>query len=351
MYHKIGLIGYFAVGKSKAGGQEAKTSSVARTLQKHYHRQQFRHLDTGNWKKHPFQFFSRVLHIIRTCKVILVFPAQKSVRILSPLLVACAKPCGRQLHYVVIGGWLPEMTKHQKWLAYFLKKFDGIYVETSSMKTALEKQGFSNVFIMPNFKDVPILKKKELVYTTQEPFPFCTFSRVMKEKGIEDAIHAITQLNTQAGRIVATLDIYGKVDNNYKTRFNQLEKNFPPYIRYLGMVAPNHSVDIIKNYFALLFPTHYATEGIPGTLIDAYAAGVPVISALWNNYNDVFIANKTGLGFPLNDQEAFLSCIKYAVEHSNFLNTLKPRCLQEAQKYMPQTAIRVLLVRMTEKQI
>ena len=351
MRRKIGFIGYFAVGKSKAGGQEAKTCAVVRALGKHYSRRDLRRLDTGNWKQTPWLFFNKVLYLVRTCPVLVIFPAQKSVRILVPLLVLTGKPLLRKLHYVVIGGWLPEMTKHHKWLAYFLKKFNGIYVETNSMKDALEKQGFTNVFIMPNFKNLRILTENELVYTTQEPFAFGTFSRVMKEKGIEDAINAITQLNTQAGRTVATLDIYGKIDDNYAERFKDLQQTFPPYIHYTGIVAPNKSVDVLKNYFALLFPTHYATEGIPGTLIDAYAAGIPVISGLWVNHKDIFIENKTGLGFPLNNQTVLLDCIRHAVEKTDLFNAMKPLCLQEAQKYTPQVAIRVLLVRLTEKQI
>ena len=31
---------------------------------------------------------------------------------------------------------------------------------------------------------------------------FCTFSRVMKEKGIEDAVRAIEDINSENGRIV-----------------------------------------------------------------------------------------------------------------------------------------------------
>mgnify|MGYP002519543662 CR=1 FL=1 len=32
------------------------------------------------------------------------------------------------------------------------------------------------------------------------------------------------------------------------------------------------------------------TEGVPGTIIDAYAAGLPIISAKWLNYGDILDA-------------------------------------------------------------
>lgn len=345
-YYLIGLIGYFAVGKSKSGGQEAKTCAVAKALLNYYSRRHMFKIDTGNWKKKPFKFLYRVLYAIYKCKTLIIFPAQKSVQILSPLLIILGKPLRRKSHYVVIGGWLPDMLSRKKWLVFFLKKFDGIYVETFSMKTALENQGFKNVFIMPNFKNLPILKKEELVYTTKEPFSFCTFSRVMKEKGIEDAIQAIIQLNTQKGRTVAILDIYGKIDDNYKKRFTELQKNLPEYIKYKGVISPGKSVDVLKNYFALLFPTHYATEGIPGTLIDAYASGVPVISALWNNHKGVFVEKVTGFGFKFGDTESLFNYIVNAIQNPTAFNLMKPLCLNEAKKYIPQEVVKVLLAQL-----
>ena len=344
-HFQIGLIGYFAVGKSKAGGQEAKTCAISRALQAHYPRPSLRKLDTGNWRKHPFKFFYNILYMICSCRILLIFPAQRSVQVLAPLLVLAGKPLGRKLHYVVIGGWLPEMTARKKWLVYFLKKFDGIYVETSSMKISLEKQGFTNVFIMPNFKDLSVLTVKDLIYTTQEPFAFCTFSRVMKEKGIEDAIHAITQLNTQAGRTVATLDIYGKIDDNYTEKFEKLKQTFPPYIYYKGIVSPSQSVKVLKNYFALLFPTYYEGEGFAGTLLDALAAGIPVIASDWKYNKEIVQDGKTGVVI----HASLLEEINRAISNPSHFNVMKPLCLQEAQKYTPRGAIRPLLKHLTKR--
>lgn len=44
--------------------------------------------------------------------------------------------------------------------------------------------------------------------TKQEPLRLCTFSRVMKEKGIEDAVNAVEAVNEYFGRLVYTLDIW-----------------------------------------------------------------------------------------------------------------------------------------------
>ena len=63
--------------------------------------------------------------------------------------------------------------------------------------------------------------------------------------------------------------------------FNELKSTFPSYIKYGGLVPFDKSVEVLKNYFALLFPTYYEGEGFAGTLLDAMAAGVPVVASDW----------------------------------------------------------------------
>ena len=57
----------------------------------------------------------------------------------------------------------------------------------------------------------------------------------------------------------------------------------------MGVRRPEESVDIIKNYFILLFLTHFYAEGIPRTIIDAYFARVLVVSTEWQNSHDVIL--------------------------------------------------------------
>ena len=147
--------------------------------------------------------------------------------------------------------------------------------------------GFCNIDVMPNCKSFETLKEKDLVYCEQEPYKLCTFSRVMREKGIEDAIEAVKAVNNHLRRPAYVLDIYGPIDSGQIEWFQTLQNSFPEYICYRGSVPSEKAISIIKEYFALLFPTRFYTEGIPGTIIDAYAAGVPVIASKWENFDDV----------------------------------------------------------------
>ena len=163
------------------------------------------------------------------------------------------------------------------------------------MKAKLEKQNISNVDILVNFKELRQLTKEELCYKITIPYKLCTFSRVIEKKGIEDAINVIKDINDNEEEIRYILDIYGPIDKIYKNRFENLVENFPEYINYKGCIAPNESVEVLRNYYCLLFPTKFKTEGIPGTIIDAYAAGIPVIASKWDNANEVICDGITRL--------------------------------------------------------
>jgi glycosyltransferase involved in cell wall biosynthesis len=66
---------------------------------------------------------------------------------------------------------------------------------------------------------------------------------------------------------------------------------FPEYIKYRGVVKFSDSVKVLKDYFALLFTIYYEGEGFAGTVLDAYASGVPVIATNWR-YNSEIVQDK-----------------------------------------------------------
>lgn len=343
---RVAVIGHFAFGKECLDGQTVKTRIVTDELCKQLGNDEVLKLDTAGGKstllKAPFQ----CLNALKKAKNVIIFPAHNGLRVYAPLLSFFRKFFkSRKLHYVVIGGWLPEFLKKRKRLAKQLKRFDGIYVETNMMKRALEEQGFTNIVVMPNCKALKILKPEELMYPTEEPYKLCTFSRIMKEKGIEDAVNAVKEINEKKGRIVYTLDIYGQIDSEQSQWFENLQTTFPDYIKYGGLVDYDKSVEVLKNYFALLFPTYYNGEGFAGTLLDAFSAGVPVIASDWK-YNAEIVNDNVGFIYSIGDKQAFLKLLKSIAENPAILLDKKTQCLTEAERYKPENVVRILIERM-----
>lgn len=344
MQKKISVLGHFGEGVTLLNGQTVKTKTITDELERQFGKEQVLRIDThGGWKtliKAPLQ----VLKALKNSKNIIIFPAQNGLRVYAPLLSVFRKLFrNRKLHYAVIGGWLPHFLNGRKHLAKSLKSFDGIYAETNTMKVELEKQDFANVYVMPNCKKLTVLSEDALICHEDVPYKLCTFSRVMREKGIEDAVNAVIEANTESGKQIFSLDIYGQVDTEQTEWFDELKGSFPDCIRYCGCVDAGKSVDVLKEYFALLFPTRFRTEGIPGTIIDAYAAGVPVVSARWESYSDIVSEDETGLGYDLGDEKQLKDILLKVADEPEIIFDKKTNCVKKAESYMPHKAIRVLV--------
>ena len=167
----------------------------------------------------------------------------------------------------------------------------------------------------------------------------------MKEKGIEDAINAVESVNAHFGRTVYTLDIFGQVDVEYKERFSQLEKSFPDYISYGGAIEANKSVETLKSYFTLLFPTYYKGEGFAGTLIDAMSAGVPVIASDWKYNPEFVVPGNTGVIIKNCNAERLAEELINIATAPEKWNSMRLSALKESEKYKPDIAARPLIDR------
>ena len=343
---KVCVIGHFGYGYDLLNGQTIKTKNITKALNEEYGLENVGTIDThGGISKLPIIIFKTILASYRY-KNIIMLPAHNGIKFFTPLLALLSKVTSCKMHYVVIGGWLCTFLREHQWLIDKLKYFNGIYVETNSMKGDLEEIGFTNVFVMPNFKHLHILKPEELVYQYEEPFKLCTFSRVMKEKGIEDAIEAVKNINQSFGKVVYELDIYGQVDEGYKEQFNAIMSSVPSYIRYCGNVKYDETTEALKDYFLLLFPTKFYTEGIPGTIIDAYSAGVPVVCSRWENFAEIVDEGKVGYGYEFASDELRGVLVDIYKNGIYKTNKMKLNSVLEAAEYLPNRVIKNLTMKL-----
>lgn len=336
---KICVVGHFGAGKNFLDGQTVKTKTITKELINRLGNDEVIQIDTYGGKYRLIKLFFLVGYNMKICKNIVILPAANGLKFFAPLLIMWKRFFNTKLHYIVIGGWLVNYLNENKFIKKCLLQFDRIYVETSTMKVSLERNGFNNITVLPNCKDLRILKKEELVYSFIEPYKLCTFSRIMEEKGVEDIITAVIEINNRFKRNIYSLDLYGQIDKSYQRRFDEIRKSLPEYIRYCGCVAFNESTDVLKNYFALVFPTKFYTEGIPGTILDAYASGIPVISSRWENYHDLIEEGSVGCGYEFGNYDELVSLLVYIMSHKDYLIKMKGNCLLKAENYKPSKVV------------
>ncbi len=336
---KLGICGHFGIGLNLLNGQTIKTKIVANEFRKQLGEEQVDIVDTHGGVKRVLSMCIETIGLFHKCENIMIAPARRGLLMYVPICTLYNFFYHRKLHYIVIGGWLNEYLNEHPRIEKKLKKFETICVETATMKTALEKRGFANIVILPNCKELKEYHLSELPQKYDEPYEICTFSRVMKEKGIEDIVNVVQVINESIGRVVYKLDIYGSIWKSYQKDFAKLQKTFPEYICYRGEVDFNKSTETLKKYFFLMFPTKFYTEGIPGTIIDAYAAGIPVVSAKWESYDDIVTEGITGLGYSFGDLDALRQLLVEIVQNPQMIIKLKGACLQKSRELTPQFVI------------
>lgn len=336
------IIGHFGFGYNYSDGQTIKTQNIYNALTKIYGEAQIKPIDTHgsitSFVKAPFI----MLKAFFQSKNIIILPAHRGLRVYAPLIWAYKKLFQSvKIHYAVIGGWLPSLLEKKDFLRKTVKSIDYIYVETNTMKANLESLGITSV-VMPNFKILQVKSIPNEIYFQDEPFPLCIFSRVMKQKGIEDAISAVVAINEKEEKTCYSLDIYGPIDPAETEWFEELIAKQPNYINYMGVVSQDKIIDTLSRYFSLVFPTRFYTEGVPGTIIDAYASELPVIVSKWQSYKDIVEENVTGFAYEFGNTDEFESILYCIYQNPSLINNLRENCRQYANKYSADEAIKIL---------
>lgn len=332
------IIGHFANGQLCFNGQTIKTQNVYEALCNKVGKERIIKIDSAGGLLFLFRLPIILYHTLKQAQQLIIMPAQNGVRIIPVLLVWLNHFFHRKLYYIVIGGWLPQMAKRLPALQYALRKLDGIFVETSTMHTELKQLGIRSVYVMPNFKHIPIRTTQEISNLNfSHPYPLCTFSRITPTKGIKEAIDAVKMVNARLQKKAYSLDIFGVIED--EKWFSHLMDNQPDYIQYKGTISPDLSVETLCNYYLLLFPTYYKGEGLAGTILDAMAAGVPVITTEWHNNTEIIQDAINGYLVPIQDSQSIANILYHLAITNTMLLDLRKNCLQVALRYTPDQII------------
>ncbi len=343
---KIAIIGHFGGDKNFLDGQTIKTKILYDELLKATN-WDIRKVDTYLRKFHPVKLLLKSIICCLSTKNIIVLLSGNGMKFYFPLLSFFSIAFRARVFHVVIGGNLNEYIKKYPSFKKYLNTFCINWVETQNLKNSLEKVGILNCEVLPNFKRLDIAKESDILLNPVEPFKLCTFSRVIKEKGIEDAIYAIKKVNDENGGELCKLDIFGSIDENYKNRLNELLDYAGNSVKYCGQVPFEKSMEVLKSYYALLFPTYWDGEGFPGTVIDAFSAGLPVIATNWNSNSEIIKHMKTGI---IYEREVcdLASIIIWSISHIEEMTKMRKNCLQEAIKYQPDPHIKKIIKKLKD---
>ncbi len=335
---KVGVIGVYGRGEDFTTGQTVKCFELINWLKKPLGKDQIFIVNTYGWKKNPFGLLKNCVKAFLSCERVIILPAPNGVKVFLPLCYALKKIFRKDVHYVVIGGWLAELLSRKPFLKRCAKSFEGVYAESTVFVNDLKKLGLENAVYMPNFRSLPEekhVRNKEL----KKPFKVCTYSRVVKEKGIEDACEIVKRANELFGERAFELDVWGKIDSEFREEFSQLRDKYKDIMSYRGVKKADEGVKTLSEYFALLFPTYYEGEGLAGTVLDAFAAGTPVIANNWR-YNGEFVKNGVnGEVYPFRDVERAAEALVHFAEDEKTYAKMTEGCFRSAVEFSADSVL------------
>ena len=310
-------------------------------------------LDTKSWSTDLLFSFKLVLALVFHFyfDTILISASSRSTYRLLTLLTL-NKQLGKKTVYFVIGGYLPTALEKGVYKVKPYLKLRTIVLETERMTDKMLMLGLNNVVCIPNFKKFPLNVTIKNRHSRKSIIRFVYLGRITKDKGINEIFSAVDFLNINTD-LEFSVHFFGPVSDAYNYFFfNKIKTT--PNTKYLGnldlMKESERGYDILSGYDVMLFPTFWVGEGLAGVLIDAKAAGLPVIATDWNFNNELIAEGDNGLLIkPQNFRDLVLKMslliknenlrlqlakssydsrlkFHFSIQKKNVLNTLNTQC-------------------------
>lgn len=329
---KIVTIGCFGFGGGNPSGQRIKSQNVYFLLKETDNKVSFVEM-IGIWKR-PLAII-RMLIKIWNSDVVFCMPAQRNLVSVFPIVCRIAKIKNIPVHYIVVGGWLAAFIEDKSRLQKTLSSIAGIHCQTQDLSNILrETYGFKNSDVFPNFR---ITDYKSTPHHTQGELRLVFMARINKKKGL-DTIFAVGDLIKAKKQDKVYIDFYGPIYDEDKPYF---EENITKYdfMKYVKSLAPSEIYQTLEHYDAMLLPTHYYTEGFPGSVLDAYISGIPVIVTKWQYATEFVDHGKSGIIVSFDDDgtEMFNQICRLKDDNA-LLNTMKQGASQKWKEYSPDVA-------------
>ncbi len=227
--------------------------------------------------------------------------------------------------------------------------FNGIYPEADELTEDLQDLFGDSTHIrtVPNIRPLPDAPPGSSGQHTDasQPLKLVYVGRIKESKGLDDLLDAFEQTKTDG--VAVTLDIYGHFlpDDPYEDHFRQKCRGISG-ATFEGMIPDGEVIETLQAYDSFMFPTFYEGEGIPGALIEAFAAGCPIIATDWNYNGEMITDGIDGRLYEPRNVSELASHIEWLSNHPAECRQMQQNAYETATQYsieeVSETIIRYL---------
>src|SRR5690606_6724422 len=245
----------------------------------------------------------------------------------------------KKIYYFMVGGWLSDFLTKNTQIKNMLGKIENVFCETHTIKNELEEKfNFQNLDYFPNFRETYFQPTFRTV--DNEHVKIVYMGRINEGKGILDLFEIEDRLNL-LNKNNYSVDLYGQIQKDFEKEL-QLRLSLSTKIQYKGVLNPNEIYATLDKYDLMVFPTHFYTEGLPGTVLDAYLSGIPVLASDWKHAQEFIEDTKTGFIYEFGSIDKLEDTVAIVLNKPSIINTMKQNAFTKSKSYSKQTAFQIL---------
>jgi len=189
----------------------------------------------------------------------------------------------------------------------------------------------SAIAVLPIFIDVKKIQETPIIMNLREKYPQFDFiiliaSRLTKEKNIGVAIKAMVEIIKKYPKTGLIIVGDGPELKNLKSQISNLKtasqnSNLDKQIIFENWQEKDILISYYKTADLFLLTSNY--EGYGMAIVEAMAAGCPVIMTDVGLAHEILRDNREGLIVPIGDREKLIKAIFTVIEHSELRENLK----------------------------
>ena len=312
-------------GKPQGGGQFK--SLLLHAVYREIPNSQFQTIDTYGYKL-DYRIIFKILYNVfyKNYDIIIISTATKSADRLFSLMAILGHKLLEKVIYHPQGMYIEEAIVDGHYSNNKYKSLNKLYLESIRATDVFNEKGINTVYF-PNIKVFDLDKTYVHFKETNETFwNFIFLSRISTDKGVFVILEALKKLQIQNQRIPIKMDFYGPIDEEIKIEFQSKINNLEnvSYRGYMDLFLDiDSSYNLMSNYDLMILPTFWVGEGIAGAFIDAFIAGLPILTTSWNVNEEIIKDNYNGWIIPPHDINALVEKINFISKDIKKLNEMK----------------------------
>ena len=230
---------------------------------------------------------------------------------------------------------------HMRWSFWMARKVERWVTRKAGNLVAISKHVKKNLLLMGARGKIEVIPNvaSDIFYTVKKASPqyILYVGRISPEKGLLDIINALAQkeCRSSAPKLVVVGGASGPDGATYLAQCkDQAQKLlFPSQVEFKGPLQSQEIAELHKYALALIMPSRAKYEGMGLVIVEALAAGTPVITYDFGPLPENVVQGKTGYIVPVGNISKLAQAISETCNASQNLSNLSATCREEAHKY------------------